>query len=95
MRVVFYPRAVDLCPEPFEGAVGKIPFETTPQDRKDEPLEKPGTFIKFTLTPENWDTHNEALEVLTSAVYDAVQTRFQGESLDDMDAFEDEDDDYE
>lgn len=95
VRVVFYPRAVDLCPEPFREAADKIPFETTPQDRKDEPLEKPGTFIKFTLTPENWHTHNETLEVLTSAVYEAVQSRFQGESLDDVDVFEDEDDDYE
>ncbi len=70
--LLFYSRAVELCPDGFQEAIGDIPFDTYPKGRKGNPLE-PGTEIQFRLTAPDWDTHRNTLIGLIQAVYDAVQ----------------------
>ena len=68
VRLVFFPRAKELCPDEFGKLVKDIQCQTWP--RNEDPL-APHTEIQFSLTPEEWETHKERLYTLTRAVYEA------------------------
>lgn len=73
VRVVFYPRAIELCPEEFEKSIKDIPFETWPKDREEDPLHIPETEIQFIIDADCWETHKETLSGLSQSVYNALQ----------------------
>ena len=71
VRIVFYGRAVDLCPDEFDQAKRAIPFETYRG-----PSDTEGTYAEviFPLDTAGWDTHKERLTVLMQAVYAAWES---------------------
>ena len=73
VRVVFYPRAIELCPEEFEKPIKDILFQTWPRNREDEALHIPGTEIQFIMDADCWATHKETLSELSQSVYNALQ----------------------
>ena len=92
VRVVFYPRSIELCPNKFQEAIEDTPFETYPSGRASNPFE-PGTEIWFKLTEGNWETHKKALAELARSVYEALQKKNQGSSSSEADFEHDDDDD--
>ena len=73
IRIVFYPRAVELSEDAFRQPIKEIPYETWPQDRK--ALEDANTEIQFLLTPEEWEIHKEKLTELVQSLYEIWQDR--------------------
>ena len=73
IRIVFYPRAVELSEDAFRQPIKDIPYETWPQDRK--ALEDANTEIQFRLTSDEWDIHKEQLTGLVQSLYEAWQDR--------------------
>ncbi len=71
VRVVFFPRAIELCPKEFVKPIKDIPFETWPRNRED-PLH-PGTEIQFIMTADSWATHKENMSGLSQSVYNTLQ----------------------
>ena len=77
IRIVFYPRAIELRMDAFRQPIEeKIPYETWPPNRN--PLKDADTEIQFPLTAEEWETHKEKLTALVESLYQA----WQGESSD-------------
>ena len=72
VRIVFLTRAKALCPDAFKQPVEAISHTTWPAHR--DPLGDPAAEIHFTLTAEDWETHEEMLTRLASAVYEAHRT---------------------
>ncbi len=70
VRVVFYPRAVQLCKGDFRQSIEEIPCTTWPPRR--EPLEDADE-IHFPLTADEWETHKVKLTELVQAVHAAWQ----------------------
>ena len=92
IRVVFFDRAVALCPEEFQEAVGKVPYDTRPS--KNKPLE-PGTQIQFKFPADNWKEHRDTLDRLVHAVHGAWQQRNERGLLPEADANDDlDEEDY-
>ena len=85
VRVVFFPNAIELCPEEFEKAIKDIPFQTWPRNREDEALHIPGTEIQFIMDADSWATHKETLSGLSQSVYNALQQQSSEEEGDDED----------
>ena len=73
--VVFFPRAKALCLDEFSRPVEEFRYDTWPKDR--EPLEDPDTEIQFKFTAEEWESHQDRLNALTSAVYEAWESSAQ------------------
>lgn len=71
IRIVFYPRAIDLCSDEFRPAIEQIQLQTYPAGREGQALETPDTEIQFFITADDWETHKETLTTLTQAVYKA------------------------
>ena len=71
VRIVFYPRAVELCTDEFRKSTEEIPYKTYPQNRN---VRDPNIEIQFSLTADEWETHKEKLTALTRAVYEAWQS---------------------
>ena len=77
IRIIFYRRAINLCPDKFAQVKPAIRFETyrdlsDPQDTYAE--------LIFPLDSAGWETHKERLYTLTQAVYEAWERRGQGET---------------
>ena len=92
LRVVFFDRAVELCPNKFQEAIVDIPYETYPRGRESNPFE-PGTEIQFSLTAREWESHKDRINALASAVYEALQVRTKGEMPLDAGISDDDEDD--
>ncbi len=75
VRLVFYPRSVELCEDAFRRPIEEIPYETWPTYRK--ALEDANTEIQFLLTLEEWETHKGKLTALVQSLYKAWQDREQ------------------
>ena len=71
VRIVFYPRAIDLCRGKFKPLTEELQFSTHPHGREDEVLERNDTQIQFVVTADEWKTHKEKFEGLTRAIYEA------------------------
>ena len=69
VTIVFFDRAKALCLDEFRQPVQEIRYETYPRNR--DPLEDPGTELKFPFTADEWTQHKARLSALTSAVYEA------------------------
>ena len=69
VEVVFFPAAKALCLDEFRRPVEEIPYKTWPEHG--DPLADTRGEIKFQLTAEEWETHQERLTSLTQAVYEA------------------------
>ncbi len=82
--VVFFWNAIRLCVDEFKSLIKEIPFITYPANREANAREDlNGALnnyleIKFQLTEADWEIHKEKLNRLTRAVYDAQQSRMQG-----------------
>ena len=79
VRVTFFPGAVDVCGDKFEGMKGTIPFEC------EEPPNAPPTkrvpkqwYCR--LNQEEWERDREALTMLAKDLLDAWQERMRGGS---------------
>ena len=71
VRLVFFQTAIEMCKDEFGKAVGRIRYETWPQNR--DPIEDRGnTEIQFLLTSEEWEVHKETLTELSQMVYEAL-----------------------
>lgn len=85
IQIVFFPDAIGLCVDEFKPLVKEIPFKTWRQNREAEAKNDLTTAleryleIQFQLTEADWETHKEKLNRLTLAVYDAQQSRMQGD----------------
>ncbi len=68
VRINFYPRALELCPNEFDQVDQEIQSE-------------PGTWggLAFPVDEAGWETHKERLYALTQAVYEAWESRDQAE----------------
>ena len=83
--VVFFRDSITLCVDEFRPLIKEIPFQTWPKNREANALEdldaalENDLEIQFQLTEEDWETHKEKLHRLTLAVYDAQQSRIQGD----------------
>ncbi len=77
VRVVFFPRAIELCPEEFVKHIKDIPFQTWPKNREHDPLGIPNTEIQFIMAADRWVSYKEALAGLSQSVYKALQQRNQ------------------
>ena len=75
VRIIFYPRAVELSKDAFRQPIEEIPYETWPPDQKT--LEDANTEIQFLLNPEEWEKHKEKLTTLVQSLYEAWQNREQ------------------
>ena len=71
MRLVFYPRSVELCEDAFRQPIKEIPYETWPTNRK--ALEDANTEIQFLLTLEGWEIHKDKLTKLVQSLYKVWQ----------------------
>ncbi len=71
VRIIFYPRAVELSEDAFRQPIKEIPYETWPRDRK--ALEDANAEIQFLLTSEKWELHKEHLTGLVQSLYEAWQ----------------------
>ena len=61
-----------MCRDEFGKAVGRIRYETWPQNR--DPIKDRGnTEIQFLLTPEEWKVHKGLLTDLAQMVYEALE----------------------
>ncbi len=69
VTIVFFPSTKALCLDEFRQPIQEIRYETYPRDR--DPLEDPGTELKFLFTAEEWEQHKDRLFALTTAVYEA------------------------
>ena len=85
IRVVFYPRAIELCSEEFVKPITDIPFETWPRNREDEALRIPNTEIQFIMDADCWATHKETMSGLSQSVYNALQQQPDEDEGDDED----------
>ncbi len=67
IRINFYPRALELCPNEFDQVEQEIQSEL-------------GTWngLAFPLDEVGWETHNERLGALSKAVYQAWESRVSG-----------------
>ena len=72
IRMVFYGRTVDLCPDEFEQTKQTIPSETS---RDLGHTESTHDDLIFPLDTTGWDTHKERLTALMQAVYQAWESR--------------------
>ena len=95
VRVVFFGRAVDLCPESFSEPVKDIPFDTWPRGRENDPFASPDTEIQFKLTAQDWEKHKNTVNELSLVVHKALQAQLLGAPSPNSDAFDDDDDDDE
>ena len=73
VRVVFFHRAIELCPEEFEKSIKDIPFQTWPKNREDDPFHDSNTQIQFIIAADRWAIHKETLSGLSQSVYNALQ----------------------
>ena len=90
VRVVFFPRAIDLCPDEFGQPLQDISFQTVPRSRENNPLTVPRAEIQFRVTARNWETHEDSLKRLLLALYEVLQTGEFGDDLPDDEDDEDE-----
>ena len=82
LRVVFSSSVIGLCIDKFKLPIQEIPFDTWPRGHEANAqkdlthlLEKcPKLEIQFVLTETDWETHQEKLDELTHAVYEAHST---------------------
>ena len=95
VRVVFFGRAVDLCPESFSEPIKDIPFDTWPRGRENDLFASPDTEIQFKLTAQDWEKHKNTVNELSLAVHKALQAQLLGAPSPNADAFDDDDDDDE
>ena len=79
VRIVFYGRAVNLCPDAFDHAKQAIKFDTwkNPRDAED-----PYAELIFPLDSTGWGNHKEMLISLTQAVYAAWERSGQDDGAD-------------
>lgn len=80
VRINFYDRSVELCPEEFRPLLDEIKYETWSwsdriDDRQDTPLIAPYPHIHFLVNAEEWEIHKDKLRALTQAVYAAARQR--------------------
>ena len=93
LRVVFFDRAVELCPDKFQEAIkDNIPFDTYPKGRRSNVFDPPTAQVQFQLSAKDWDSHKTKLEGLAQAVYEALQEHNDGEAFQEEGHLEDEDD---
>ena len=84
VRIVFYDRSVELCPDEFRPLLDEIEYETWSWtehlvDRQGTPLLTPyPPQIHFLVSAEEWETHKGKLSALTQAVYAAARQRADG-----------------
>ena len=84
VRIVFYDRSVELCPDEFSPLLDEIEYETWSWtehlvDRRDTPLLAPyPPQIHFMVNAEEWETHKGKLRALTQAVYAAARQKADG-----------------
>lgn len=71
IRLVFYPRAIELCEDAFRQPIEEIPYETWPPNQN--ALEDANTEIQFLLTSEEWEIHKKQLTTLVQTIYKAWQ----------------------
>lgn len=76
IRIVFYPRAVELSKDAFKQPIEEVPYETWPRNRN--ALEDANTEIQFLLTSDDWETHKEKLTGLVQSLYEAWQNKDSG-----------------
>ena len=69
VRIVFYPRAANLCRDEFIPIIDEIGGGTYPQGR--DPLRDTSTEILLPITADEWEMHKENLTELVQAVYAA------------------------
>ena len=82
VRLVFYPRAIELCLDEFSQTAIDIPYETWPKNKN--PLTDPNTEIQFLLTEENWERHKESLTPLVQSIHAAWRDERQVDGADSM-----------
>ena len=69
VRIVFFPPAIELCKDAFKPILEEIHYETWPQNRESEVLERNDTEIQFPLTADKWDIYKENLNRLTQSIH--------------------------
>ena len=87
LKVIFQSHVVRLCMDDFKLPIQEIPFQTWPRGHEaiaredlNTALEKRDELqIQFLLDETEWETHKEKLDKLTHAVYDAQQSKLQGD----------------
>ena len=82
VRLVFYPRSIELCRDEFSQSANKIQYETWPKNKN--PLNDPNTEVQFLLTEENWERHEQGLTALVQSIYAAWQDEGQVDGADSM-----------
>ncbi len=77
IRLVFYGRTVELCPDEFDQTKAVLQFDTYRP-----PSDADGTYseLSFRLDADEWEIHKEHLYALTQAVYEARRRDQQGEN---------------
>ncbi|MCY3868200.1 MAG: PD-(D/E)XK nuclease family protein [Gemmatimonadetes bacterium] len=85
VRVVFFRHAIRLCVDEFKALIQERPFRIVPAKRENDVLEdldaalEERLEIQFPLTEDDWETRKGKLYRLTRVVYDAQQSRLQGD----------------
>ena len=85
VKVIFYGRAIELCPEKFRQPMQEITNVTFPATLKEDLFSRAdnptsdlaGSWfeVQFQFTATAWAEHKEALSELTRAVYEALQEK--------------------
>ena len=75
IRIVFYPRAIELWMDAFRQPIEQVPFQTWPKGREEQALQIAKTEIQFLLTADDWEAHREKLTELVRTVYQAWENQ--------------------
>ena len=73
VRIVFYPRAANLCRDEFIPIIDEIGGGTYPKGR--DPLRDTSTEILLPITAGEWEAHKEKLTALVRTVYEAWENQ--------------------
>ena len=73
VRIVFYPRAANLCRDEFIPMIDEIGGGTYPRGR--DPLKDTSTEILLPMTAGEWEAHKEKLTALVRVVYEAWENQ--------------------
>ena len=77
VRIVFYPRAANLCRDEFIPLIEELGGDTYPRGL--DPLRDTDTEILLPLTGDDWEIHEDKLTALVQTVYESWQNSGSGE----------------
>ena len=69
--IVFYARAIELCPEEFKPCLAAIEYQTWKPNLEPLPEEGEQPEIQFKVTPEVWAAEKARLTALVRSVHEA------------------------